>query len=146
MYRIKDPERSLKFYQEVLGMKLLHKMEVEVAKFTNYFLAFPGPDENSQSSGPLRREGVLELCHNWGTESDDNFKGYHNGNQAPQGFGHIAITCEDVQKTCAYLEEKQVEFQKGLDDGLLKNIAFVKDPDGYWIEIIGNGYLDSQSS
>jgi lactoylglutathione lyase len=82
-------------------------MEVEAAKFTNYFLGFTGSSDSS--GGPLRREGVVELCHNWGTESDANFTGYHNGNKAPQGFGHIAITCDDVEKTCAYLEEKQVK-------------------------------------
>ncbi|POV98123.1 hypothetical protein PSTT_14627 [Puccinia striiformis] len=54
-------------------MQLLHKMEFEPAKFTNYFLGFPVSDQDSKSAGPLRREGVLELCHNWGTESDDSF-------------------------------------------------------------------------
>jgi hypothetical protein len=84
-------------------------MEVESAKFTNYFLGFPGSNQDSKTSSPLYREGVVELCHNWGTESDPDFSGYHNGNKSPQGFGHIAITCNDVEKTCAYLEEKQVK-------------------------------------
>ncbi|PLW25652.1 hypothetical protein PCASD_13240 [Puccinia coronata f. sp. avenae] len=140
MFRIKDPKVSLSFYQDVLGMKLLNTMEVEAAKFTNYFLGFTGSSDSS--GGPLRREGVVELCHNWGTESDANFTGYHNGNKAPQGFGHIAITCDDVEKTCAYLEEKQVKFQKRLSEGSMKQIAFIQDPDGYWIEILGNNLFD----
>ncbi|POV99786.1 hypothetical protein PSTT_13613 [Puccinia striiformis] len=124
-------------------MQLLHKMEFEPAKFTNYFLGFPVSDQDSKSAGPLRREGVLELCHNWGTESDDSFSGYHNGNKSPQGFGHLAITCDDIEKTCAYFEEKQVKFQKNLNDGQLKGIdcsatsvgthGLWADPDGYWI-------------
>ncbi|KAH9468930.1 hypothetical protein Pst134EA_033376 [Puccinia striiformis f. sp. tritici] len=142
MFRIKDPKISLEFYQDVLGMQLLHKMEFEPAKFTNYFLGFPVSDQDSKSAGPLRREGVLELCHNWGTESDDSFSGYHNGNKSPQGFGHLAITCDDIEKTCAYFEEKQVKFQKNLNDGQLKGIAFIQDPDGYWIEILANNFFD----
>ncbi|KAA1084016.1 Lactoylglutathione lyase, variant 2 [Puccinia graminis f. sp. tritici] len=142
MFRIKDPKISLEFYQDILGMKLLHKMEVESAKFTNYFLGFPGSNQDSKSSSPLHREGVVELCHNWGTESDPDFSGYHNGNKSPQGFGHLAITCDDVEKTCAYLEEKQVKFQKRLKDGSMKEIAFIQDPDGYWIEILGNTFFD----
>ncbi|POW19023.1 hypothetical protein PSHT_05161 [Puccinia striiformis] len=137
-----DPKISLEFYQDVLGMQLLHKMEFEPAKFTNYFLGFPVSDQDSKSAGPLRREGVLELCHNWGTESDDSFSGYHNGNKSPQGFGHLAITCDDIEKTCAYFEEKQVKFQKNLNDGQLKGIAFIQDPDGYWIEILANNFFD----
>ncbi|CAH7686580.1 lactoylglutathione lyase [Phakopsora pachyrhizi] len=127
---IRDPKISLPFYTEVLGMELLYKMDVAAAKFTNYFLAFPSPDD---TKGQFQKEGILELCHNWGTETDDKFEGYHNGNKSPQGFGHIAITCDDVKKTCDYLEEKEVKFQKRLTDGLLKDIAFVLDPDGYWI-------------
>ncbi|OAV96086.1 lactoylglutathione lyase [Puccinia triticina 1-1 BBBD Race 1] len=142
MFRIKDPKISLEFYQDVLGMKLLRKMEVESAKFTNYFLGFQDSNQDLKSASPLHREGIVELCHNWGTESDDNFSGYHNGNKSPQGFGHLAITCDDVEKTCAYLEEKQVKFQKKLNDGSMKGIAFIQDPDGYWIEILGNNFFD----
>ncbi|MBW0501926.1 hypothetical protein O181_041641 [Austropuccinia psidii MF-1] len=144
MFRIKDPKLSLAFYQNILGMELLHKMDVEVAKFTNYFLAFPCLE--NQPENRFQRQGLLELCHNWGTESDPQFKGYHNGNQSPQGFGHIAITCDDIQKTCAYLEENNVKFQKRLTDGRMKNIAFALDPDGYWIEFLENNTKDSEIS
>ncbi|KNZ64437.1 uncharacterized protein VP01_102g8 [Puccinia sorghi] len=97
-------------------------MKVEAGKFTNYFLGFA--DSASPSPpGVLHREGVLELCHNWGTESDDTFAGYHNGNKPPQGFGHIALTCDDVNKTCAYLEDKNVTFQKKLSEGSMKEIG-----------------------
>lgn len=81
--------------------------------------------------------GVLELTHNHGTESDPNFQGYASGNSDPgRGFGHIAITVPDIQKACARLEELGVPFKKRLTDGNMKHIAFILDPDGYWIEIV----------
>jgi lactoylglutathione lyase len=84
MIRIKDHEKSLKFYQEVFGMTLMRTSENKDAKFNLYFLGYPGAD-----GVPIaNREGLLELTWNYGTESDPNFK-YHNGNDEPQGFGHI---------------------------------------------------------
>jgi lactoylglutathione lyase len=68
--------------------------------------------------------------------------GYHNGNTEPQGFGHLGFTLESMGKLeafCEELEEKGVEFVKKLDGGKMKGIAFVKDPDGYWIELLVTG-------
>lgn len=76
--------------------------------------------------------GILELTHNHGTESDPNFKGYSNGNTDPgRGFGHIAISVDDIQAACARFEQLGVTFQKRLTDGTMKHIAFIKDPDEY---------------
>lgn len=94
MIRIKDHEKSLKFYQEVLGMSLLRTSENEAAKFNLYFLGYPGNSgipttaEINGVTTTANREGILELTWNYGTEKDPNFK-YHNGNDEPQGFGHI---------------------------------------------------------
>ena len=74
---------------------------------------------------------MLELTHNHGTESDAEFAGYANGNKEPgRGFGHIAITCDNIEKACERFESLGVKFQKKLTDGKMKNIAFILDPDG----------------
>lgn len=69
----------------------------------------------------------------WGTESDASFKGYHNGNAEPRGFGHIAITVDSLEAEVARLDAHKVTFKKRPEDGSMKTIAFILDPDSYWI-------------
>lgn len=125
MLRIKDPAKSLPFYQKVLGMTLLNHDKYD--DFDLYFLAFGGGDKNA-------REGVLELTHNHGTENDDTV--YHNGNTEPRGFGHICIAVPDLDEAVRHFDAHGVQFAKRPEDGKMRNIAFIKDPDGYWIEIV----------
>ncbi|RKP05213.1 lactoylglutathione lyase [Thamnocephalis sphaerospora] len=143
MLRVKDPKVSLKFYVEVLGMKLLHQMDNEAGKFTLYFLAYaddvPTNKEEAHAAA-FSRPGVLELTHNWGTESDPSFQGYHNGNTAPQGFGHIAVVVDNLEAACARFDTMGVSWKKRVHEGNMKNIAFLLDPDGYWIEILESGF------
>lgn len=142
MLRVKDPVKSLAFYTGVLGMTLVRKREFADAKFDLYFLAQLTQDEknNLPAGEALDRfvsyqRGILELTHNYGTEDDDNF-GYHSGNSEPKGFGHICFSVPNLQKAIEWFDENGVEFQKRPEDGNMKDIAFIKDPDGYWIEII----------
>ncbi|KAI3461391.1 hypothetical protein Pfo_018054 [Paulownia fortunei] len=140
MLRIKDPKVSLDFYSQIMGMSLLKRLDFSEMKFSLYFLGYE--DMSSAPSDPVERiawtfgqKAVLELTHNWGTETDPDFKGYHNGNSEPRGFGHIGITVDNVHKACERFESLGVEFVKKPADGKIKDIAFIKDPDGYWIEI-----------
>ncbi|KAJ8293453.1 Lactoylglutathione lyase [Rhodotorula toruloides] len=142
MFRIKDPKISLDFYTRILGMELVH--ESPGGDFTNYFLAFPeegkeNMSKEEKSDRKFQREGILELCHNYGTENDADFK-YANGNEEPgRGFGHIAISVDDVEAECKRLDGLGVQFKKRPEEGRMKHIAFVYDPDRYWIEIVPNG-------
>ncbi|KAH8884589.1 glyoxalase I [Thozetella sp. PMI_491] len=138
MIRVKDAEKSLKFYQEALGMSLFRTSENEKAAFNLYFLGYPGTQgEPVAGASTANREGLLELTWNYGTEKDDNFK-YHNGNDEPQGFGHLCVTVDNLDAACARLESLNVNWKKRLTDGRMKNVAFVLDPDGYWVEIVQN--------
>ncbi|KAI3428531.1 hypothetical protein D9Q98_007354 [Chlorella vulgaris] len=141
MVRIRDPEASLKFYTDVLGMTLLCKLDFAEMKFSLFFLGYQKPEDVPED--PVERAkwmfglpACLELTHNWGTESDPDFAGYHSGNSDPKGYGHIGVCVPDVVAACERFEQLGVEFVKKPNDGKMKNIAFVKDPDGYWIEIL----------
>ncbi|CAD7705083.1 unnamed protein product [Ostreobium quekettii] len=140
MYRIKDPKTSLDFYTRVLGMTLLAKLDFPSMKFSLYFVGYEPaeaiPDNEKERKWMFRQKGTIELTHNWGTESDPEFAGYHNGNSDPRGFGHIGLSVPDVEAACKRFEELGVAFVKKPNDGSMKGLAFIKDPDGYWIEIL----------
>lgn len=146
MMRIKDPKRSVAFYQDVLGMTLLDRYDFEAMQFSLYFLGYPtGPvpkDRGRKIKWIFEQPALLELTHNWGTENDSDFQ-YHNGNSQPRGFGHIGISVPNVYQASERFEKLGVEFVKRPDAGVMKGLAFIKDPDGYWIEILsGNGLRD----
>jgi lactoylglutathione lyase len=98
MFRIKDPERTLTFYTDVLGMTLTTRLDFDEMKFTLYFLACISPerhsdwsrDDNQRMVQTFGRPAMLELTHNWGDKSDDSVS-YHSGNEQPKGFGHIGF-------------------------------------------------------
>jgi lactoylglutathione lyase len=143
MLRVKDPARSLDFYTRVLGMTLIRRFDFPEMKFTLFFLGMVTEAEAKKiPEGPGQRAtyafsqpAMLELTHNWGTETDANFA-YHNSNSEPKGFGHLGFTVPDVYKACERLEKLGIEFVKKVDAGKMQGIAFVKDPDGYWVEIL----------
>ena len=118
MLRVGDLERSLTFYTEVLGMRLLRRKDYPDGRFT---LAFVGYGDESDTA-------VLELTHNWDTSS------YEIGS----GYGHIAIGVDDIVAVCDQMRAKGGRVVR--EPGPMKNgttvIAFVEDPDGYKVELI----------
>ncbi|MGG1355105.1 lactoylglutathione lyase [Psychrobacter pacificensis] len=142
MLRVKDPAKSLAFYTGVLGMTLLAVKKFPDMEFDLYFLAklTESERENLPAGDDLeifafRQRGILELTHNYGTETKADFS-YHDGNQDPQGFGHICFNVPNLADAVAWFDKNNVEFKKRPEDGSMKNIAFIKDVDGYWIEIV----------
>lgn len=137
MIRVKDPKKSLHFYQNLLGMNLLR--ESHKSDFSLYFLSHAPIGSSDKDT----YEPVIELTHNHGTEDNDNFS-YHNGNAeengALRGFGHLGFLVDDLDKACEFLEKEGCIFKKKPKDGNMHNLAFVYDPDGYWVELIQRGF------
>ena len=149
MLRIRDPQASLDFYTRVLGMTLIQHLDFPEAAFSLYFLGYLRPgdepvptDRVVRTAYAFRRQGVLELTHNHGTETNPAFA-YHNGNSEPRGFGHIGLAVPDVEAACQRFEALNVPFVKRPDEGRMKGLAFIRDPDGYWIEILNPQVLAS---
>ena len=118
MLRVGELERSLKFYTEVLGMRLLRRHDYPEGRFTLAFVGY----------GPESEGAVLELTHNWDTPS------YELG----AGYGHIALAVLDAYAACAEIKARGGKVVR--EAGPMKHgdtvIAFVEDPDGYKIELI----------
>ncbi len=118
MIRVGDLDRSIRFYTEVLGMRLLRRRDFPEGKFT---LAFVGYGEESAAA-------VLELTYNWGVGQ------YEIGT----GYGHVAIEVDDAKRACEDVRKLggKVTREAGPMKGGTRVIAFVEDPDGYKIELI----------
>ena len=118
MIRVGDLERSIDFYTNVLGMRLLRRADYPGGRFTNVFVGY---DDESRSA-------VLELTHNWDTRSYDPGTGY----------GHVAIQVDDARAACEAVRACGGKVTR--EAGPMKHgttvIAFVEDPDGYKIEFI----------
>lgn len=145
MLRIADPVRSLDFYTRIMGMTLLKRLDFEDMKFSLYFLTTGddfsdiSDDASERTAQTFGRPAMLELTHNWGDTAENTQ--YHNGNSEPRGFGHIGFHVPDLEAACERFEALEVTFQKRPTDGSMKEIAFIKDPDGYWIELFNANRL-----
>ncbi len=118
MLRVGDLGRSLRFYTEVLGMKLLRRADYSEGRFTLVYLGY----------GEERDTAVLELTHNWDTSR------YEPGN----AYGHIAIGVDDVYAACEAIRGRggKIVREAGPMKGGTAVLAFVEDPDGYKIELL----------
>lgn len=118
MLRVSNIEKSIDFYTNVLGMKLLRQKDYPDGKFTLAFLGYGDEDSNT----------VIELTHNWDTQE------YDLGN----GYGHIALGVDDIYATCTEIKQRGGKVIR--EPGPMKHgstvIAFVEDPTGYKVELI----------
>lgn len=117
MIRVSDPEATMRFF-DLLGLRLVRRMDSEQGRFTLYYLAAPG-DEDAQ----------VELTHNWDPEA------YSGG----RNFGHIAYQVDDIYATCQRLMDAGVTINRPPRDG---HMAFVRTPDGISIELLQDGRLE----
>jgi lactoylglutathione lyase len=119
MIRVGDLDRSIAFYTEVLGMKLLRRRDYPDGKFT---LAFVGYGDEASNS-------AIELTYNWGVDQYD----------LGSGFGHIALEVDDVHRAAEEIRQRggRILREAGPMNAGTTIIAFVADPDGYPIELIG---------
>ncbi|GJQ13275.1 hypothetical protein GpartN1_g5066.t1 [Galdieria partita] len=143
MLRVKDPERSRIFYEKQLGMQFLTRFDFPNLSFSLYFYACA---EQNIPKGHLSQAETakwlwnvqfptLELTHNWGTEKDPDFQ-YHNGNEDPKGFVHLAFIVDDVNKAVEELESQGVPIIQRPIWSQIGKFAYISDPDGYWIQLI----------
>ena len=125
MLRVGNLDKSIKFYTEIMGMNLLRKNDNKEYKYT---LAFLGYGDESEGA-------VIELTYNWGVDS------YDLGN----AYGHIAISSDDIYETCQLIKDSggNIVREAGEVLGGTTHIAFVKDPDGYLIELIQSDQASS---
>ena len=118
MLRVRDLDKTIQFYSDIFGLKLLRKKDYPTGRFT---LAFMGFEDES-------KETVLEFTHNWDT---DNY-------EIGTAYGHIAFGVPDVYKACEEIESKGGKITRA--PGPMKHsetvLAFVEDPDGYKIELL----------
>ena len=119
MLRVVDLEKSLDFYTQVLGMRLLRRKDYPEGRFTLAFVGYGAEHEGA----------VIELTHNWDTTS------YELGN----AYGHIALEVDDVYQACERIKAAGGKVTR--EAGPMKHgttiLAFVEDPDGYKIELLG---------
>ena len=155
MIRVKDPEVSLKFYTEVLGFHLVMHRDFPQWGFSVYFVAYcdaaqipSAPD--AQWNFCMTSPACIELTWNHGSESEagllyntgnSDTTGSSDGGKVKGGFGHLGITVPDVYEACERFHKLGCEFTKSPNGGGMKGLAFVKDPDGYLIEILPQGEM-----
>jgi len=119
MLRVTDLDESIRFYTEVLGMKLLRRKDYPAGKFTLAFVGY----------GSEAEQAVIELTHNWDVSH------YELGN----AYGHIALEVDDVYEACEKIKARggKIVREAGPMKGGTTVLAFVEDPDGYKIELLG---------
>mmetsp|Transcript_56131 Transcript_56131/g.93549 ORF Transcript_56131/g.93549 Transcript_56131/m.93549 type:complete len:213 (+) Transcript_56131:20-658(+) len=158
MVRVRDPKVSLDFYTKTLGFNLVMHKNFPKWTFSVYFVAYCKQEDIPKDDAGrwkfcMTSPACIELTWNYGSEKEKN-RVYHTGNsdiagvqegvKVNGGFGHLGITVPDVYAACARFKELGVEFHKSPNAGGMKGLAFIKDPDGYLIEILPQGAMVTQ--
>ena len=125
MVRARDLEETLDFYCTKLGMVEVRRYDSEAGRFTLVFLAAPGDAESTTQEG-VSRTPVLEITHNWDSETYDGGR----------NFGHLAYEVEDIYALCQRLMDAGVTINRPPRDG---HMAFIRSPDGISIELLQAG-------
>ena len=150
MIRVKDPIKSLDFYTKTLGFNLIMHREFPQWKFNVYFVAQVDPSvvpktADEQWNFCMKTPGCIELTWNYGSEEAEGLvyntgnsdaTGTADGQNVRGGFGHLGITVPDVYEACRRFGSLGCTFTKTPNSGGMKGLAFIKDPDGYLIEIL----------
>lgn len=123
MLRVKELDKTLHFFCDLLGLVEVNRYENEKGKFTLVFLSAPEDVELAKS----RKAPLLELTYNWNSEEE-----YGNA----RNFGHLAYRVKDIYELCQTLQDNGVDILRPPRDG---HMAFVKSPDGISIELLQEG-------
>ena len=159
MIRVKDPKVSLDFYINTLGFNLIWGKDFPQWGFSVYFVAYCDKstiptDEDGRWKHCMTTPGCVELTWNHGSEKNEgplyntgnsDATGTNDGQKVKGGFGHLGITVPDVYEACERFHKLGVPFHKSPNQGGMKGLAFVKDPDGYLIEILPQGPMISKN-
>merc|ERR1719162_2304387 len=159
MFRVKNPKKSLEFYCDVLGFKLVMFREFPQWGFSVYFVApIDAADipegADAQWDKCMNIPGCIELTWNHGSEEESADRVYNTGNGdstgtndgkgVKGGFGHLGISVPDVYEACERFKKLNCVFHKTPNAGGMKGLAFIKDPDGYLIEVLPQGPMISK--
>ena len=126
MLRVGDLDRSIRFYTEVLGMKLLRRKDYPEGKFTLAFVGYGDETDNT----------VIELTYNW-----PDAQGHVEDYGSARNFGHMAFRVDDIYRTCTHLQAMGYVINRPPRDG---HMAFVRSPDLISVELLQDGHLPPQ--
>jgi lactoylglutathione lyase len=151
MLRVSNIVKSLQFYQSMLGMTLMHVIHMEKEKFSLYFLGYPALNQPIPHDATERAQfvwglqGLVELCYMWNSpEKQYEFK---SGNEREhRGFGHIAVSVNEFESALHRFQTNNIKFILPWDNTKSLKLAIIKDPDGYWIEILPKSRVKDSSS